>query len=237
MVAPLVLGIGAGIFFGVGAILAAWKSPLKLDEAIRTKKGNRVRILRSNRAASDGCRLVAAVHCGGQTGEVINVYTEEGVFGGTLWTLAEYRDGILDNPGERDLSNLVNTATAIPKPLAPRAADGASSTARSPLNVSARLKTGLGNVVWILTGNRVDAAGNRIVALVPILCLHHGPDGHVTSTLEQVVNVYNRYGDFAGTVIPEKDAARGKEYLHSVEFVTRNDMTDLVYAGVDFKLS
>ena len=112
MVAPLVL-IGGGMVAGAMALWTALRQALDLSGPIRTRKGNGVRILTSQRISSDGCPIVAAVNCGGDIGEVISIYTKGGVFGGTLWTMDEHREGSLSEPGERDFTGLINA----PKPV------------------------------------------------------------------------------------------------------------------------
>ena len=88
--------------------------------------------------------------------------------------------------------------------------------------------------------------GNRIVALVKCQWFHLDPVrdfgielkagktgeiiGDFVPVDEQVINVYNTYGAFHGTVIAETDAAQGTAYLTSVDFEARRDMSDLRYA-------
>ena len=229
MVAPLVL-IGGGMVAGAMALWAAIRQALDLSEPIKTRKGNGVRILTSQRISSDGCPIVAAVNCGGDIGEVISIYTKGGVFGGTLWTKDEHCVGSLSEPGERDFTGLINASKPVPAPLSPEPVGVVCSIPRPPLDFSRTMRTQLGNRVQILAMDRIDPTDNRIVALVHLQWLDNDPlDATVT---EQVVNVYNKFGQFYGTVIPESEAEHGKAYLKSPKFDLKRDMSDLCYSAL-----
>lgn len=243
MVAPLLL-IGGGMVAGAMALWAAIKPGLDLSEPIVTRKGNDVRILTSQRTASDGHPIVAAVNCGGETGEVINIYTKAGAFGGTLWSLDEVRAGALRDDDERDLTGLLNASKPAPAPLFRKPA--AIPAPRPPLDFSRAMRTQLGNRVQILALDRVSPADDRIVALVHLQWLDNDPPDGAQETpraarpglamdaavTEQVVNVYDRFGQFHGTVISEAEAERGREYLDSAEFDIKRDTSDLCYSAL-----
>jgi hypothetical protein len=232
MVAPLVL-IGGGMVAGAMALWAAIRQALDLSKPIRTRKGNGVRILTSQRISSDGCPIVAAVNCGGDIGEVISIYTKGGVFGGTLWTMDERRAGSLSKPGERDFTGLINASEPIPAPLPPEPVGVVNSIPRPPLDFSRPMRTQLGNRVQILAMDRIDPTENRIVALVHLQWLDNDPGIPRGATVtEQVVNVYNKFGHFYGTVIAEAEAESGKAYLGSPKFDLKRDMSDLCYSAL-----
>jgi len=174
MVAPLVL-IGGGMVAGAMALWTALRQALDLSGPIRTRKGNGVRILTSQRISSDGCPIVAAVNCGGDIGEVISIYTKGGVFGGTLWTMDEHREGSLSEPGERDFTGLINAPKPVPAPLSPEPVGVVHSGPRPPLDFSRTMRTRLGNRVQILAMDRIDPTDNRIVALVHLQWLDNDP--------------------------------------------------------------
>jgi len=223
--------IGGGMVAGAMALWAAIRQALDLSKPIKTRKGNGVRILTSQRISSDGCPIVAAVNCGGDIGEVISTYTKSGVFGGTLWTMDEYRVGSLSEPGERDFTSLINASERVPAPLSPEPVGVVYSIPRPPLDFSRTMRTQLGNRVQILAMDRIDPTENRIVALVHLQWLDNdlGVPQHATVT-EQVVNVYNKFGQFYGTVIPESEVEHGKAYLKSPKFDLKRDMSDLCYS-------
>jgi hypothetical protein len=244
MVAPLVL-IGGGMAAGAMALWAAIRQALDLSKPIKTRKGNGVRILTSQRISSDGCPIVAAVNCG-DIGEITSVYTKGGVFGGALWTMDEHRLGSLSETGERDFTGLINTSKPVPAPPSPEPASMASSIPRPPLDFSRAMRTQLGNRVQILALDRIDPTDNRIVALVHLQWLDNDPadgpqadleavrsgvSGQATVT-EQVVNVYNKFGRFHGTVISKAEVERGKAYLVSPKFDLKRDMSDLCYSAL-----
>jgi hypothetical protein len=243
MVAPLVL-IGGGMVAGAMALWAAIRQALDLSKPIKTRKENGVRILTSQRISSDGCPIVAAVNCGGDIGEVISIYTKGGVFGGTLWTMDEYRAGSLSEPGERDFTGLINASKPVPAALSPEPVGVVYSIPRPPLDFSRTMRTQLGNRVQILAMDRIDPTDNRIVALVHLQWLDNDPldgpqadlkavrTGDPATVTEQVVNVYDKFGRFHGTVIPEAEAERGKAYLNSPEFDLKRDMSDLCYSAL-----
>ena len=232
MVAPLVL-IGGGMVAGAMALWAAIRQALDLSKPIRTRKGNGVRILTSQRISSDGCPIVAAVNCGGDIGEVISIYTKGGVFGGTLWTMDEHCVGSLSEPGERDFTGLINASERVPAPLSPEPVGVVYSIPRPPLDFSRTMRTQLGNRVQILAMDRIDPTDNRIVALVHLQWLDNDPGVPQRATVtEQVVNVYNKFGQFYGTVISEAEAERGKAYLKSPKFDLKRDMSDLCYSAL-----
>jgi hypothetical protein len=232
MVAPLVL-IGGGMVAGAMALWAAIRQALDLSKPIRTRKGNGVRILTSQRISSDGCPIVAAVNCGGDIGEVISIYTKGGVFGGTLWTMDEYRAGSLSEPGERDFTGLINASKPVPAALSPEPVGVVYSIPRPPLDFSRTMRTQLGNRVQILAMDRIDPTDNRIVALVHLQWLDNDPGVPRRATVtEQVVNVYNKFGHFYGTVIAEAEAESGKAYLGSPKFDLKRDMSDLCYSAL-----
>ena len=232
MVAPLVL-IGGGMVAGAMALWAAIRQALDLSKPIKTRKGNGVRILTSQRISSDGCPIVAAVNCGGDIGEVISTYTKSGVFGGTLWTMDEYCVGSLSEPGERDFTGLINASERVSAPLSPEPVGVVYSIPRPPLDFSRTMRTRLGNRVQILAMDRIDPTDNRIVALVHLQWLDNDPGTPQCATVtEQVVNVYNKFGQFYGTVIPESEAEHGKAYLKSPKFDLKRDMSDLCYSAL-----
>jgi len=244
MVAPLVF-IGAGVVVGAGAIWAAFRGTINPRKPVMSKKGNPARILTAKRVSPDGCPLVAAIHCG-DTGEMIGIYGRKGGYGGTLWRRSEISMGTLEFEARRDLSDLINTPRPVLPPLSSTAVNGAQPQARLPLDFSRPLKTAQDNRVEILAEDRVDPEGNRIVALVKCQWFHLDPVrdfgielkasktdeiiGDFVPVDEQVINVYNTYGEFHGTVIAETDAAQGTAYLTSVDFEARRDMSDLRYA-------
>jgi hypothetical protein len=244
MVAPLVL-IGGGMVAGAMALWTAIRQALDLSKPIKTRKGNGVRILTSQRISSEGCPIVAAVNCG-DIGEVISVYTKGGVFGGTLWTMDEHRSGSLSEPGERDFTGLINASEPVPAPLSPEPVGVVTSIPCPPLDFSRPMRTQLGNRVQILALDRIDPADHRIVALVHLQWLDNDPaDGpqadpeavrtgvsRQAAVTEQVVNVYNKFGRFHGTVISEADVERGKACLESPKFDLRRDMSDLCYSAL-----
>jgi len=218
---------------GAMALWAAIRQALDLSKPIRTRKGNGVRILTSQRISSDGCPIVAAVNCGGDIGEVISIYTKGGVFGGTLWTMDERRAGSLSKPGERDFTGLINASEPIPAPLPPEPVGVVNSIPRPPLDFSRPMRTQLGNRVQILAMDRIDPTENRIVALVHLQWLDNDPGIPRGATVtEQVVNVYNKFGHFYGTVIAEAEAESGKAYLGSPKFDLKRDMSDLCYSAL-----
>src|SRR4051812_41301650 len=174
MVAPLVL-IGGGMVAGAMALWAAIRQALDLSKPIKTRKGNGVRILTSQRISSDGCPIVAAVNCGGDIGEVISTYTKSGVFGGTLWTMDEHCVGSLSEPGERDFTGLINASEPGPAPLSPEPVGVVYSIPRPPLDFSRTMRTQLGNRVQILAMDRIDPTDNRIMALVHLQWLDNDP--------------------------------------------------------------
>ncbi|WP_147040083.1 hypothetical protein [Skermanella aerolata] len=243
MVAPLVL-IGGGMVAGAMALWAAIKQGLDLSEPIRTRKGNGVRILTSQRTSSDGHPIVAAVNCGGDIGEAIGIYTKTGAFGGTLWSMDEVRAGFLAALDERDLTGLVNGPKPEPAPLS--AERITYSAPRPPLDFSRPMRTQLGNRVQILALDRASPAGDRIVALVHLQWLDNDtPDVSPKSpktarpgvpmdagVTEQVVNVYDKFGRFHGTVISETEAERGKAHLDSPKFDIKRDTSDLCYSAL-----
>jgi hypothetical protein len=245
MVAPLVL-IGGGMVAGAMALWAAIRQAPDLSKPIKTRKGNGVRILTSQRISTDGCPIVAAVNCGGDIGEVISIYTKVGVFGGTLWTMDERRAGSLSELGERDFTGLINASEPVPAPLPPEPVGVVNSIPRPPLDFSRAMRTQLGNRVQILAMDRIDLTDNQIVALVHLQWLDNDPlDGpqadlkavrtgvpRGATVTEQVVNVYNKFGHFHGTVISEAEAESGKAYLNSPKFDLKRDMSDLCYSAL-----
>jgi hypothetical protein len=185
---------------------------------------------------------VAAVSCGGDMGEVISIYTKRGVFGGTLWSKDEHCAGALQEMDKRDLSDLINTSEPGPAPLSP-APGAAVYPASRPLDLSRTIRTRMGNRAQILATDLAGQGESRIVALVHLQWLDADPlegaevelkarrTGVIrgTTVMEQVINVYSKYGDFLGTVVSEAEAELGAEYLKSFKFDLRRDMTDLCY--------
>jgi hypothetical protein len=242
MVAPLVL-VGGVMVAGAMTFWAAIKPSLDLSRPVMTRNGNVVRILTSQRISSDGCPIVAAVNCGG-SGEVINIYTKSGVFGGTLWTLDEYLAGSLQGSVELDCSDLLNTSEPVAVPIFAEPVGIVSSAAQPPLDFSRAIQTKLGNRIRVLAMDRIGLSENRIVVMVHLQWLDIDPlkgaqvelnairTGEIRgkTVMEQVVNIYNKYGHFHGTVIAEAEAEQGKAYMMSPRFDMRHDMTDLCYS-------
>ena len=242
MVAPLVF-IGAGVVVGAGAIWAVFRGTISPKKPVMTKKGNPARILTAKRVSPDGCPLVAAIHCGDS--EMIGIYGKKGGYGGTLWRRREISMGTLEFDARRDLSDLINTPQPVLPPLSSATVTAQPET-RLPLDFSRPIKTAQGNRVEILAEDRVDPEGDRIVALVKCQWFHLDPAGDFNAELkiretgeiigdfvpvdEQVINVYNTYGEFHGTVVAETDAAQGTAFLTSVDFEARRDLSDLRYA-------
>lgn len=200
MITPLVC-LGGSVAVGFLALWITKPVPLDLGRPLRTKNGNGVRILTSHRLNRDSYPLVAAVAAGDR--EVINVYTREGIYGGTLWLLADHQSGALLDREERDTSNLRN----VPEPVG-----GAGCSV--PPQVSGWLRTGRGGRVHMLAQGRILGMDNCLVALVG-------------TGEEQAVNLYDPSGTFIGTVVSEEEAQQGREYLWSLAFETSRDLSDL----------
>jgi hypothetical protein len=160
----------------------------------------------------------------------------------------EHRAGSLSDsePGERDFTGLINASEPVPAPLSPEPVGVVYSIPRPPLDFSRTMRTQLGNRVQILAMDRIDPTDNRIVALVHLQWLDNDPrDGpqadpeavrtsvpRRATVTEQVVNVYNKFGQFYGTVISEAEAERGNAYLKSPKFDLKRDMSDLCYSAL-----
>jgi hypothetical protein len=208
MVTPMVL-LSGGIAVGFLALWVTKRPPPDLTKPLRTENGSGVRILTSQRPSPDGYPIVAAVH-GTAADGVINLYTRDGVYGGTLWSPRDCWAGWLHDRDDRDLSNLINAAAPVPAAPEPVGA----TLSRPPLEVWRPLATEPGGPVRILAQERIAGVGDCLVVLVR----------------DRAVNVYTLDGSFVGTVVTDEEAQQGIAYLRSREFVTGHDMADLCYA-------
>ena len=187
---------------------------------------------------------MAAVNCGGDTGEAINIYTKAGVFGGTFWTMDEHAGEHFRNPASAILPVDQRVQTGI------GAAFPEQGVRSSHTPATTRLFPHDANATGQPGSDPGDGphrpTDNRIVALVHLQWLDNDPpDGpqethkaartdhpRSATVTEQVVNVYDKFGHFHGTVISEAEAERGKAYLNSPKFDLKRDMSDLCYSAL-----